>query len=133
MIFKKDFRVYYNYTDTGGVVYHSNYLTFCEQARTEFLLNKNVEQIKLAKEKNVLFVVANAKISYKSPARLDDIITVVIENIIIKDPKIIMLQKIYKEDKLLFTAEIELVTIDGDYKLYRKIPEFLKEVLCLEN
>ena len=133
MIFKQNFRVYYNHTDSGGVVYHSNYITFCEQARTEFLRSNGLEQLKLVHENNLLFVVTNINASFKYPARLDDFITVTIEEVIIKDPKITMLQKIYNNDKLLFTCNVELVTISSDYKLYRKIPDFIKEKLCLQN
>lgn len=33
-------RVYYEDTDSEGVVYHANYLKYCERARSEFFLKK---------------------------------------------------------------------------------------------
>lgn len=129
MLFKKEFRIYYNHTDAGGVVYHSNYITFCEQARTEFLRSKGIEQLKLKQENDVLFVVIDANISYKYPAKLDDLITVTIENIGIEGPKISMLQHMYCNNKLLFVCNINIVTVNNDYKLYRKIPEFINNKL----
>ena len=125
MLFKQNFRIYYNHTDAGGVVYHSNYLTFCEQTRSEFLRNVGLEQIKLKQENNILFVVANANISYKHPAKLDDLITVSIEKIDVVGPKLKMLKHVYCENKLLFICDIEIVAINNEYKLYRKIPEFV--------
>ena len=35
-------RIYYNHTDAGGIVYHSNYITFCEQARSEIFFKHNI-------------------------------------------------------------------------------------------
>lgn len=125
MIYKQEFRIYYNHTDAGGVVYHSNYLTFCEQTRSEFLRNKGLEQTQLKEKNNVLFVVTKANISYKYPAKLDDLITVSIEKIDMIGPKLKMLQHIYCNNRLLFTCDIEIVTVDINNKLYRKIPEYI--------
>ena len=132
-IFNKKFRIYYNFTDAGGVVYHSNYLTLCEQTRSEFLTSRNLLQTKLREEKGILFVVANANIAFKYPAKLHDIIDVSIEKINIMGPKINMIQNIYnQENKLLFTADINIVLVNNDYKLIKKVPDFIQEIL-LEN
>lgn len=125
MIYKQEFRIYYSHTDAGGVVYHSNYLTFCEQTRSEFLRDKGLEQTQLKEKNSVLFVVAKANISYKYPAKLDDLITVSIEKINVIGPKLKMLQHIYCDNRLLFTCDIEIVTIDINNKLYRRIPEYI--------
>jgi acyl-CoA thioester hydrolase len=76
-------RVYYEDTDTGGVVFYANYLKFFERARTEWLRSIGFEQQKLAVEDNTIFVVRNTAVDYMSPARLDDQleITVNIEKI----------------------------------------------------
>src|SRR5699024_2900175 len=74
--FQMDIRVYYEDTDTGGVVYYANYLKFFERARTEWLRSLGLNQIKLANEENILFVVKCADISYSKPARLDDLINI---------------------------------------------------------
>ena len=50
-------RVYYEDTDSGGVVYYANYLKFMERARTEYLRNLGFEQDDLIKNKNVIFAV----------------------------------------------------------------------------
>jgi len=50
-------RVYYEDTDSGGVVYHSNYLNFMERARTEWLRSLKINQQILKEEENLLFVV----------------------------------------------------------------------------
>jgi acyl-CoA thioester hydrolase len=76
-------RVYYEDTDTGGVVFYANYLKFFERARTEWLRHLGFSQQKLATETKTVFVVRNTAVDYLSPARLDDqiCITVQIEKI----------------------------------------------------
>lgn len=71
-----DIRVYYEDTDTGGVVYYANYLKFFERARTEWLRRLGVDQFKLAQREHKGFVVKSAQIQYRKPARLDDLLTV---------------------------------------------------------
>ena len=52
-------RVYYEDTDSGGVVYHSNYLNFMERARTEWLRSLKINQQILKEEENLLFCSAS--------------------------------------------------------------------------
>jgi len=65
-------RVYYEDTDTGGVVFYANYLKFFERARTEWLRAAGIGQQQLAKEHGALFVVKHAEVDYHAPAQLDD-------------------------------------------------------------
>src|SRR5690606_4507806 len=70
-------RVYYEDTDAGGVVYYANYLRFMERARTEWLRSVGIDQRVLLRQDNLMFVVVDAQVSYKVPARLDDELEVV--------------------------------------------------------
>lgn len=65
-------RVYYEDTDSGGVVYHANYLKFMERARTEWLRQLGFEQDQLRNEKNVLFAVHSMQLNFRQPARFND-------------------------------------------------------------
>ena len=65
-------RVYYEDTDAGGVVYHTNYLKFFERARTEWLRSLGYSQASLASTEGVLFTVVSLGTEYHRPARLDD-------------------------------------------------------------
>ncbi len=69
-------RVYYEDTDTGGVVYYANYLKFFERARTEWLRAAGYEQRRLSEESGLQFVVARIECTYRQPARLDDVIEI---------------------------------------------------------
>lgn len=65
-------RVYYEDTDTGGVVFYANYLKFFERARTEWLRAAGIGQQALADTDGVMFVVKSTAVDYHAPAKLDD-------------------------------------------------------------
>jgi hypothetical protein len=65
-------RVYYEDTDSGGVVYYANYLKFLERARTEWLRVRGFDQARLASERGLLFAVREVHLDLRRPARLDD-------------------------------------------------------------
>lgn len=69
-------RVYYEDTDTGGIVFYANYLKFFERARTELLRKAGIGQQELAETGQVMFVVKNTSIDYHSPAKLDDLLSI---------------------------------------------------------
>ena len=74
--FEWPIRVYYEDTDTGGIVFYANYLKFFERARTEWLRQAGIGQQELAETEQVMFVVKNTSIDYHSPAKLDDSLSI---------------------------------------------------------
>ena len=70
-------RVYYEDTDALGVVYYANYLKYMERARTEWLRSLAVDQARLRREAGLMFLVRQAQVDYRRPARLDDRLTVI--------------------------------------------------------
>ena len=75
-------RVYWEDTDAGGVVYHSQYLNFFERARTEWLRAKGVHQAKIAEQENVLFAIRHMDIDFVNAARLDDELDITVHNVV---------------------------------------------------
>ena len=75
-LFHWPLRVYYEDTDTGGVVFYANYLKFFERARTEWLRAAGIGQQSLALSDGVMFVVKSTAIDYHSPAKLDDSLSI---------------------------------------------------------
>ncbi|MGN7613082.1 tol-pal system-associated acyl-CoA thioesterase [Magnetococcales bacterium HHB-1] len=67
-------RVYYENTDAGGVVYHSDYLNFMERSRTEWLRRVGLGQKLLREALGILFVVARVEVKFHAPAQLDDLL-----------------------------------------------------------
>ncbi|MDD5668645.1 MAG: thioesterase family protein [Candidatus Omnitrophica bacterium] len=68
-------KIYYQHTDSSNVVYYAQYLSFFEEARTEFLESKGFTMKKLA-DRGIHFVVAKQSIDYESPAYYADILDV---------------------------------------------------------
>ncbi len=68
-------RIYYEDTDSGGVVYYANYLKFMERARSEWLRAMGYEQDALAKQ-GILFAVRSAAVQYVQPARFNELLQV---------------------------------------------------------
>ena len=92
-------RIYYEDTDTGGVVYYANYLKFMERARTEWLRSLGVEQDDLLQNMNVLFAVRSVNIEYKRPARFNDSLHITVEPFDLKRVSISFRQMIIKQDE----------------------------------
>lgn len=69
-------RVYYEDTDSGGVVYYANYLKFMERARTEWLRSLGFEQDQLLAQEGIIFAVRSVDVGYHLPARFNDALEV---------------------------------------------------------
>ena len=69
-------RVYYEDTDSGGVVYYANYLKFMERARTEWLRSLGFEQDRLLAREGIIFAVRSVDVGYHLPARFNDALEV---------------------------------------------------------
>ncbi len=69
-------RVYYEDTDSGGVVYYANYLKFMERARTEWLRSLGLEQDRLISEQGIIFAVRSVQVDYLKPALFNQLLSV---------------------------------------------------------
>lgn len=127
--FSIQYRVYYEDTDAGGIVYHANYLRFFERARTEYLRNLQLSQSDLVKNEKIIFVVKRCEIDYVFPARLDDLIAVSAEVTKISATSLIMHQEIKKSEQILSAMDVVIVCIDSETFRPKKIPENLKQLL----
>ena len=72
-------RVYYEDTDSGGVVYYANYLKFMERARSEWLRDLGVEQDELLARERIIFAVRAVQVDYLQSARFNDVLWVTAE------------------------------------------------------
>jgi len=123
-----NFRVYYEDTDSGGVVYYANYLKFAERARTEMLREKNIRQSTLAQDSGILFVVRRASVELLAPARLDDMIEITTHIKELGGASIKMLQEIFCDGKKLAEVDVLVVCVNDKFKAAR-IPDSIRVVL----
>jgi acyl-CoA thioester hydrolase len=105
-------RVYYEDTDTGGVVYHSNYLNFCERARSDAFFKKGITPVL----KNGHFVARKLIAEYLLSAKLGDILEIESELLEMKAASFVLKQTVYRDEKKLFVMEITLVYITFEGK-----------------
>jgi len=131
--FSAKYRVYYEDTDAGGVMYYANYLKFFERARTDFLRDLGISQHELIEKEQTAFVVRRCEIDYLRPARLDDLIevTVIIDKI--NAASIAMSQEIILEGGVLAKLKVEIVSVDTKSFKPKKITEILKNSLQRNN
>lgn len=73
-LFYTPIRIYWEDTDAGGIVYHSNYVNFMERSRTEWLRSKGLNQHMLREQYQGMFVVSDVSARFIVPAKLDDVL-----------------------------------------------------------
>jgi len=103
--------VYYEDTDTGGVVYHSNYLNFCERARSDAFFARGMTPVLESGH----FVARKVEADYFLSAKLGDVLHVDTELLEMKNASFKLLQTIYKDEKKIFELKIILayITFEG--------------------
>ncbi len=127
--FSTKYRVYYEDTDAGGVVYYANYLKFFERARTDFLRALNISQNELLQSEKLIFVVRRCEIDYVSPAKLDDLVEVSVFVEKIGGASIDIKQEIRIGEKVLSRLSVEIVSVDAESFRPKKISQELKDLL----
>ena len=127
-------RVYYEDTDAGGVVFYANYLKFLERARTEWLRNLGVIQSNLAVSEHRLFVVRSLDMSYRKPARLDDLLTIRSRITRLGRASIHFAQRAERDGELLADGNIQVCCVDAIHMRPAELPadvraklEFIQE------
>ena len=129
MAFTFPIRVYYEDTDAGGIVYHSNYLNFCERARTEYLRDLGIEQDTYL-EHNIAFVVKSMEIDFKTAAKFNDMLQVDSEITLIKKASVEFNQIITNnKGQLVFVAKVKVACINTEQMKPKAIPHNILEVL----
>ena len=116
-------KIFYEDTDAGGIVYHSNYLKYFERARTSLLNLLKIDQIKLSQNHDTKLVVRKGDIIWHKPAKLND--TLLIETCLkyAKNSSITLQQKAFINNKnetdLLVTGLFQIVAVNDNFKVKR--------------
>ena len=122
-------RVYFEDTDSGGVVYHANYLKFMERARTEWLRTLGLDQTKLKQEDKLMFVVRKIDIQYKIPARFNDELLIQTDCVKTTDYSIMLEQNILRDKQTITEGSVEIVCINSDLFKPVRIPKKAKQLM----
>ena len=126
-VFATNIRIYYEDTDSGGVVYYANYLKYYERARTEYLRVFNFNQSILKREKNLVFAVSEINVNYNKPLFLDDVIKVTCSIEKISKTSINFVQRITNQDDIgISSALCKIVCLNENFKP-TKIPDVIAD------
>ena len=117
-------KVYYADTDAYGVVWHGTYLRWMERGRVDFCAKLGLDLVEM-KKCDVLMPVTNMNVRYKSSAKLDEEITIETTCEIVNSFLIRFKQKIKSKEtqKIHIDATFDVVAVNSEGKMYRKIPE----------
>ena len=125
--FKHIIKIYYEDTDSGGVVYYANYLKYLERARSEAIYSLGLSNSILQKDYGTLIIVKSCNIKYKKPAKFEDELEVMSSVISKTRTSFSMLQIIKRQEEIISEAEVQLVAVNKDGKPI-KIPEILEKL-----
>lgn len=120
-----EFRIYYEDTDAGGVVYHGRYLGFFERGRTEFFRSHGLS-VRDLHDVGSMFPVVRMEIDFRSPARLDDLVRVETALLETGRSSFVMGQRLVRsaDGTLLAEARVTLVCTGPEMKA-KRLPEAL--------
>jgi acyl-CoA thioester hydrolase len=123
--FSCTFRVYWEDTDAGGVVYYANYLKFMERCRTDWLRALGVDQHRMRAQRQLQFAVVDMQVRFLRPAVLDDEIVVTAELQRLTGATIEFKQAVYRGDLQLISAGTRVACLDSATLRPRAIPKDL--------
>ena len=120
-------KIYYKHTDCGGIVYHSNFIDFCEMARSELFFSHG----KSPTINGCHFALKNIKANFIKPAYLGDEVEITTKLTKIKSASMEVYHELFVGDTLIFTLSATLAFLCKDMKITR-IPDetvnFLKQL-----
>jgi tol-pal system-associated acyl-CoA thioesterase len=119
--------VYYQDTDAGGVVYHAQYLSFMERARTELLNAAGVDLADLAGNRGVQFMVHELSVKYHRGAKLNERLSVSAEVVKIGRASFVFRQTVERSGELLVEAQVGVAIVDRASMKPARMPRELQE------
>ncbi len=127
-MFNFNLKIYYEDTDSGGVVYYANYLKFIERARTNLIKELGFSLKKLNSDYDCSFIVRKLRCDYIQSAKLEDELVIHSKILEIKNASFQIEQNILRDDQIIFTSEVLMACINS-LGQPKKIPEELKSLI----
>jgi len=120
--FSLPLRVYIEDTDAGGIVYYVNYLKFIERARTEFMRDLGMDRSAIFNT-DMMFVVSDMRVTYRSPARLDDELRATARLLAVGGASLRLSQAVRRGGTALMEASVSLACVAPSTLAPRRIPK----------
>lgn len=128
-MFSLPLRIYWEDTDAGGVVYHAQYVAFCERARSEWMRHRGFGQVDVRERFGVVFAVRAMQMDFRAPARLDDAVTVTARLAECRGASAVFAQDVRRDGEALVTARVRVASLDAATFRPRAIPDALLALL----
>lgn len=122
-------RIYYEDTDLSGLVYHANYLKYCERARSSLLRLLGIDQRAASEAGEGHYAVAEANLRYLRPAFLDDSLHVQTHCVELRAASVRLAQQVFRGDDLLVELAIRVGFIAPDGRPRRQ-PEAWRDAFA---
>ena len=119
--------VYFEDTDTAGVVYYANYLKFMERARSDMLRAVGIDQQEMLSGDGSAYYVAHVDIRYRKPARLGDELRVVSTVEQVRASSVRIQQRVMRGDELLADASVTAAFLDREARPRRQPREWVEK------
>lgn len=120
-------RIYYEDTDFSGLVYHANYLKFCERGRSDMLRLAGIHHTRLA-EQGLGFVVRRMVCDFRAPARIDDVVNVHTRLKDASGARFVLEQQVLLGGQVLFFADVTVALIGAGGRPQRIPAEILAKI-----
>lgn len=122
-------RVYYEDTDSGGVVYYANYLRFMERARTEYLRYFGFEQDQLIVDEGVIFAVRSIEVDYRRPARFNELLEVSARILQRGGASMTFHQEVRRNGDVLCSGKVKIASVEASTLRPVPIPQQIVSAL----
>jgi acyl-CoA thioester hydrolase len=129
LIHSMKLRVYYEDTDSSGIVYHANFLKFAERGRTEMMRALGFGHSGIVAETGIVFTVSKIIADYRLPARLDDLLEVETRIVEIGGARLLLDQRLCRDGVVLVALEVVVACVGRDGRP-RRIPPALRTALA---
>lgn len=126
MVYVYTRRVQFYETDAQGVVHHSNYFRYFEEARGEFLRSKGFPYSKL-REEGYEVVLLSAECEYKKPLFYDDVFMIELSLYELTKFTFSFAYKVFKNETVVAYAKTKHCVVKNGKIV--SIPEKIREVL----
>ena len=126
-------RVYFEDTDTAGVVYYANYLKFMERARSDMLRAVGVDQAEVLRRNVGAYYVAEAHIRYARPARLGDDLRIISTVEAVRGVSVVIHQRVMRGEEQLADARVTAAFLDANGRPQRQPKDWVERFKAIAN
>jgi acyl-CoA thioester hydrolase len=117
--------VYFEDTDTAGVVYYANYLKFMERARSDMVRAVGIDQAAELDSSGSAYFVTQVDIRYRRPARLGDDLQIVSLVDRVRASSVDIQQRVRRGPELLAEAMVTAAFLDREGRPRRQPREWV--------